>query len=353
MSDPPDEHDADLPYSLPPGPYSTEKPDFSYAALIGQAILASPDHALRLKDIYDYISIVYPFFKRDGHSHGQKWMNAIRQNLTNTPQFFKRENPNSKPSKGALWCIAEENLPCFANGGYNRHALNPDSIQNVKAEKRKRKKEERVREEKAKRIRMETDAVNGSQAAHPHGNTQFNFPHYTINEGSRVASDLIFPPLPADHPYAHLISTGLPAPEPVDEGVIFPPLPAYSSTRIAQEQRAQELSSKSSSPSLYVSTSRSSSLRNADSDDECSSPVFAPPPSSEASSSSIPDLTPNNSSSSPTNEEKVEEETDDFDYFSEYIDSESQSLHEGSATDGDEDFTTADKGKGKDNTEVR
>ncbi|KLO08061.1 winged helix DNA-binding domain-containing protein, partial [Schizopora paradoxa] len=82
-----------LPFALPPGPYSSVKPDLSYAALIGRAILASPHHKLRLKDIYDYISICFPFYKREGHSHGQKWMNAIRQNLTNTPQFYKEVHP--------------------------------------------------------------------------------------------------------------------------------------------------------------------------------------------------------------------------------------------------------------------
>lgn len=349
MSDPPDQHDADLPYKLPKGPYSTEKPDFSYAALIGQAILASPHHALRLKDIYDYISIVYPFFKRDGHSHGQKWMNAVRQNLTNTPQFFKREHPSGKPAKGALWCIADEDLPCFADGGYNRHALNPDSIQHAKAEKRKRKKEERQREEKAKRTKVEID---GSDNRHFSYGQHMPFPHYA--EGLKVQSDLIFPPLPAGHPYAHLTNNVARAAEPVDEGVIFPPLPAYSSTRIVQEQRAQELSRESSSSSaLQISTAEDDLSNDVESEAECSSPGFAPPPSSEASSISIPDLTPNNSSSSPTNGKCEEEGEDAYDYFSEYIDSERQSLHEESAPEDEEETEKVDKGKQKEDTEVR
>lgn len=351
MSDPPDQHDTDLPYKLPPGPYSHEKPEFSYAALIGQAILASPRHALRLKDIYDYISIVYPFFKRDGHSHGQKWMNAIRQNLTNTPQFFKREHPSGKPAKGALWCIADENIPCFAGGGYNRHALNPDSIQHAKAEKRKRKKEERQREEKVKRARMEAGFA-GAQQDEPHGNYLGSFPHYAPVEGIKVQSDLIFPPLPADHPYAHLTNSPADAVEPVDEGVIFPPLPAYSSTRLVQEQRANELSRQSSSSSSKKIITAAESSQHADSEDECSSPGFAPPPSSDASSISVPDLTPNNSSSSPANEEKDEEDVENFDIFSEYIDSEGQSLHEESVASDEEGPTNVDKGKGKADSEV-
>ena len=48
-----------LPYTLPPGPYSEQKPELSYAAIIGQAILASPGHALALQDIYEYNAAVY------------------------------------------------------------------------------------------------------------------------------------------------------------------------------------------------------------------------------------------------------------------------------------------------------
>ncbi len=69
-----DEYD-DLPFKLPPGQYSHTKPDLPYAALIGQAILASPEHRLTLQEIYDYIIIVYPHFKRNE----QTWVNSIRQ----------------------------------------------------------------------------------------------------------------------------------------------------------------------------------------------------------------------------------------------------------------------------------
>ncbi|KAJ7933302.1 hypothetical protein B0H13DRAFT_1579327, partial [Mycena leptocephala] len=66
------------PYTLPPGPYSNQRPNYTYAALIGQAILSSQNHRLRLQDIYEWISIVYPYFK-----HGEKtWMNNIRHGLT-------------------------------------------------------------------------------------------------------------------------------------------------------------------------------------------------------------------------------------------------------------------------------
>lgn len=314
MSDPPDQNDSNLPYILPPGPYSEEKPELSYAALIGQAILASHDHALRLKDIYDYISIVHPFYKRDGHSHSQKWMNAIRQNLTITPQFFKRDLPSGKPSKGALWCISPENLPCFANGGYNRHALNPDSVQSVKAEKRKRKKVERQVDENIKKARVTTAMEN-----------PFTFPYGYPQAGrssanSEARPDLIFPPLPADHPSAHLINQGRSSSESLDRDVLFPPLPAASQTRISREQR---LSRQSSISSFVEDYSQASSQAASDDDN----PISAPPMSSASSSASVPDLTPNNSSSSPA--EPNDEEDNELMYINEDIKSEAQSSHEG------------------------
>ncbi|KAI5121886.1 hypothetical protein M0805_001091 [Coniferiporia weirii] len=345
MSDPPDQYDEDLPYALPPGPYSGEKPDLSYAALIGQAILASPYHALRLKDIYDYISIVHPFFKRDGHSHSQKWMNAIRQNLTNTPQFFKREDPSGKPSKGSLWCISDENLPCFANGGYNRHALNPDSVQSVKAEKRKRKKEEKQRDEKTKKVRV---AAIPNPYTFPYGYPQAARPlMYAQSTEAVVQADIIFPPLPANHPNAHLVNRALSSSESLDEDVIFPPLPAYSQTRIVREQRMQELSRQSSSSSLTQDYSQASS--QVPSDDE-SSPISAPPMSSASSSASVPDLTPNNSSSSPPEPDEEDGESE-FMYINEDVSSEAESTHEEDEPDPiwkgkgkvkDEDFSFPD-----------
>lgn len=376
MSDLPDQNSGDLPYQLPPGPYSHEKPEHSYAALIGQAILASSIHALRLKDIYDYISIVYPYFKRDGHSHSQKWMNAIRQNLTNTPQFYKREHPSGKQSKGALWCISDENLPCFANGGYNRHALNPNSSQAEKAEKRKRKREEKLREEKAKRTRT---SLTQNFASFSASTTPNIFPYYSQNtlsqssasaSNSKVDADIIFPPLPKDHPNAHLINGSLSSNNTVvDAGVLFPPLPEFSGTRIVRERMEKELAQRASESSLVESCSQTSS--QAVTDSGRTSPVPAPPLSS--GSSSVPELTPNSSSSpdelsedtvqsiltyvrltSANSEDDQEEflsQQDAESLFDEYIDSEahsevcsdSQSLFD----DQEEPVEYIDKGKGR------
>ncbi|KAJ7938763.1 hypothetical protein B0H13DRAFT_1509707, partial [Mycena leptocephala] len=72
-------------YTLPPGPYLEERPSYPYAALIGQAILSSPQHRLTLQQIYDWIVIVYPHFNRTEKT----WMNSIRRVLSTTSQFRK------------------------------------------------------------------------------------------------------------------------------------------------------------------------------------------------------------------------------------------------------------------------
>ncbi|KAF8517906.1 fork head domain-containing protein, partial [Hysterangium stoloniferum] len=76
-------HSPPVPYTLPPGPYSPEKPSWSLAALIGQAINASHSGALPLNDIYTYVSTVYPHFDR----RDQAWMSSVRHSLSVNDAF--------------------------------------------------------------------------------------------------------------------------------------------------------------------------------------------------------------------------------------------------------------------------
>ncbi|KAF8321066.1 fork head domain-containing protein, partial [Cantharellus anzutake] len=97
-------------------PRSTEKPPWSYAALIGQAILASKQQKLSLNQIYQYISMAYPYYKKDAPG----WRNSIRHNLSLNGSFYKTERSTFKRGKGSLWAIKEEDLECFADGNYIR-----------------------------------------------------------------------------------------------------------------------------------------------------------------------------------------------------------------------------------------
>ena len=311
-SDPAEPTDANLPFVLPGGPFSSDKPELSYAALIGRAILASPQHKLRLKDIYDYISIVYPFYKREGHSHSQKWMNAIRQNLTNTPQFFKEVHPDGT-SKGSLWCISDHDLPCFEGGGYNKHALSSSASANSKNDKRKRKREDDLQKAEAKRSHLTAPSnPNFPNPYHfPYGfaNQQMQYPiapgqqpPYYFDQGGMMiqSADLIFPPLPPSHPSAHLVNGSQSQPMSEqhlqdDVNMLFPPLPPYSQTRQAREAIMRDAAA-ASDPSQSVHHQQVEHYERASSS---SSPGIAPLSSSTSSIPSVPALTPNNSSSSP------------------------------------------------------
>ena len=104
-----------LPFKLPPGPYSQSKPDIPYAAIIGRAILASPNHALALQDIYEYITTVYPYYKRGEVT----WMNSVRHALSTMAVF--RKVARGRAEGKSLWAIYDCDLPCFNGGGFKKH----------------------------------------------------------------------------------------------------------------------------------------------------------------------------------------------------------------------------------------
>jgi Forkhead domain len=113
-------------YTLPPGPYSREKPSWSLAALIGQAITASYSGALPLNDIYTYISTVYPHYNR----RDQPWMSSVRHSLSVNEAFervpdqdggnTRRRGKGMTRLKGGLWRIKPGHEPCFEGGNFVR-----------------------------------------------------------------------------------------------------------------------------------------------------------------------------------------------------------------------------------------
>lgn len=137
-------YDPKLPFRLPAGPYSHEKPNLPYAALIGQAILASHFGRLPLNDIYTYITIVHPFYKR---APDAVWMNSIRHLLSTNDSFDKiAHHPNDMITRGPCWTIRADHLAFFAGGGYSkpRSPLKSSSVSPVKAEPAKPRTQQHV-----------------------------------------------------------------------------------------------------------------------------------------------------------------------------------------------------------------
>ncbi|KAM0793345.1 hypothetical protein ACM66B_000800 [Microbotryomycetes sp. NB124-2] len=93
---------------------SSVKPNFSYAALIGQAIFSVPEQRLSLNDIYTYIMKTYPFYKKED----QGWQNSIRHNLSLNDCFVKTARAHNNPGKGCLWAIAAGCEQQFADGSF-------------------------------------------------------------------------------------------------------------------------------------------------------------------------------------------------------------------------------------------
>lgn len=76
-----------------------KKPPYSYATLIGLAILQSAMGKLTLSQIYNWISVHFPYYKQKDAG----WQNSIRHNLSLNDAFIKTEKSND--GKGHFWQV--------------------------------------------------------------------------------------------------------------------------------------------------------------------------------------------------------------------------------------------------------
>ncbi|XP_061780257.1 forkhead box protein P4-like [Nerophis lumbriciformis] len=74
------------------------RPPFTYATLIRQAIMASPDKQLTLNEIYNWFTRTFAYFRRNAAT----WKNAVRHNLSLHRCFVRLET-----AKGAVWTVDE------------------------------------------------------------------------------------------------------------------------------------------------------------------------------------------------------------------------------------------------------
>ncbi|KAK4106406.1 hypothetical protein N658DRAFT_512250 [Parathielavia hyrcaniae] len=106
------------------------KPQFSYAQMITQAIMNTPDQKLNLAGIYSYIQTRYAYYR---HQPASGWQNSIRHNLSLNKAFEKIARSTDEPGKGMKWQLVpesrEEMLRTAWRGGRGGHrgSSNPSS----------------------------------------------------------------------------------------------------------------------------------------------------------------------------------------------------------------------------------
>lgn len=83
--------------------YKDTKPPFSYATMITQAILSTPEKSMSLADIYAWIKRHYSYFRHTSCG----WQNSIRHNLSLSKSFEKLPRKAHEPGKGMKWYVTD------------------------------------------------------------------------------------------------------------------------------------------------------------------------------------------------------------------------------------------------------
>lgn len=99
------------------------KPPYSYAQLIGMAILRAPNRRLTLASIYNWISTSFSFYQAGDAG----WQNSIRHNLSLNKAFYKQERPKDDPGKGNYWAIVSGMELQFMKEKPRRNTLSSES----------------------------------------------------------------------------------------------------------------------------------------------------------------------------------------------------------------------------------
>uniref|UniRef100_A0A915PX05 Fork-head domain-containing protein n=1 Tax=Setaria digitata TaxID=48799 RepID=A0A915PX05_9BILA len=103
-----------------------EKPPYSYAQLIVQAIMSAPDQQITLSGIYNYITSRYPWYR----STDKGWQNSIRHNLSLNRYFVKVARSQEEPGKGSFWRMESSSAPRNVELAYKKRK--PKSSKNGK-----------------------------------------------------------------------------------------------------------------------------------------------------------------------------------------------------------------------------
>lgn len=124
----------------PEGNDDEEKPPYSYAQLIVQAITSAHDKQLTLSGIYSFITKKYPYY-RTAEKGWQvcvesRWdvrlifvffQNSIRHNLSLNRYFLKVPRSQSEPGKGSFWRIDPQSEDKLCDQAFKRRRQRPNT----------------------------------------------------------------------------------------------------------------------------------------------------------------------------------------------------------------------------------